>query len=136
MKIRKDRPTIGAHAALFFAAFAAVSTIHAQNGPNGNAGSKTTQNVNVVNTPTVNVGTKPAVTLARTPDVTLSNAQPVVIRDSDERARRAFQFRSSIQILSGSSSTEAADLYSGVVGLHMYGDPNTNSRGSCRERSC
>jgi hypothetical protein len=59
---RKNIMSFSAAAALTLGIF--TSGLNAQGNGNGNAGTNSTQNVNVVNTPTVNVGTMPAVTIA------------------------------------------------------------------------
>src|SRR5258707_199610 len=82
----------------------------AQGNDKGQAPTTTTQNVNVVNTPTVNVGTLPAVSLAGSPTVTVSStaAAPLLVRDADYATRRPY-----VLFKSGSAGS-ATTLYIGT----------------------
>jgi hypothetical protein len=66
-------------AVLIFAALAATGICDAQGNSPGQAPASSTQNVNVVNTPSVNVSTLPAVTLSGTPSVNVSTLPAVTL---------------------------------------------------------
>jgi len=84
-------------AVLAFAALAAAAGICDAQGNPGQAGSNTTQNVNVVNTPSVSVSALPAVTLSGTPSVNVA-ALPAVTLSGTPTVNANVTFPSNLSV--------------------------------------